>query len=77
VLLKDIVMGLQKTRFSLPKKLPQYALAVFLVLGYFVAEAAVFWYIKDSLYMWLTFFLVTALFSNLLAKQIVAFIRHS
>lgn len=57
--------------------LPDFAVVAAISFVYALSEMVVLTYIQDSLYRWLAFFLVTALFSNLLARRLSAIARHS
>lgn len=69
-------MNLQELRHLVRTLLPDFAVVAAISFVYALTEVAVLNYIQDPLYRWLTFFLVTALFSNLLARHLSAIARH-
>jgi hypothetical protein len=50
--------------------LPDFVAVGIILISYVLTEVLVLGHIRDQLYRWLVFFLVTALFSNLLAKHL-------
>lgn len=76
-MLKHALMNLQKLRSSGLKALVDIGTVACLLAVYLVTEVAALALIQDPLYSWLTFFLITAFFSNLLAKFIASLARRS